>query len=279
MNSVKSLSLLAFSILFVFLLGAGCTQPATPPVSNKTVEFGDQVAVDYVLLANITDYVTGVTSETLIDTSLSDVARAAGRYNANRTYEPLQVSMENNNGLIPGFTRALVGMKEGENKTFFLKPADAYGEYNASKVFSLKKLYNLSIIEEIPINYFRANNISVENDTVLKGKYWNAMVLNVTNSSVAVRYLPELNESFVFNGLDQRVAAYDDANITLEIIAQVGKRYATQSPSKDSVQVLAVAENETDITFDSNHPLAGKTLEFTVFVRQITKAAGQNSSG
>lgn len=274
MNS-KELLLALFFIMFILFIG--CTQQSiTESKINKTVEFGDRVFVDYVLKANITDYTNNVTKEAIIDTSLENVAKQSSIFNEKRKYGALLVRMENNNGLLPGFTRAIVGMKEGQNKTFSLKPEDGYGTYNKTKIFSLKKLYNLSRYESIMIEYFKMNNISYELGTNLSSKYLNARVINITNTSVLLKYLPEENKSFIFNGLNQTVVSFDEDNITIKISAKVGNRYLTKSPKSEQTQVIAIAENATDIMFDSNHPLAGKTLIFTIFINQIKKADSLN---
>lgn len=43
------------------------------------------------------------------------------------------------NKMIPGFENAILTMKEGETKTVHLTPAEAYGEYNESYIFSVNR--------------------------------------------------------------------------------------------------------------------------------------------
>lgn len=269
MNSGKSILPILFSISLLLL--AGC--PQQPPAeANKTLAFGDRALVDYILEVEMPNPATNLSREAVYDTSIESVAKAAGIYNSNRTYEPLAVTLDAGNGLLPAFTRALVGMREGGNKTFSLKPGDAYGQYDPSKVFSLDRAYNVSRYDNVSLYYFQTNNLSYEPGTHLHSKYFNAEVVNYTNASVTIKYSPEENQTFLFNGVPQMVVSFDDDNMTIEVQANVGTTYRMQSPKGDAVTAKATAANETHVTFDSNHPLAGKNLKFTVFVRTVEKA-------
>lgn len=270
MNSVKSLPLLALSIVLALIIG--CTQQS-PNSGNETLEFGNTALVDYMLRIEIFNATANQSREIVYDTSIESVARENGIYSGKRKYESLLVEMKNDNGLLPGFTRALVRMKEGENKTFVLKPEDAYGNYNSSRVLTMKKSYNTSRYHSTPLHYFEINNISTEPGANFSTDYWVAQVMNSTNNSVTVKYTPELNKTFVFEGIPRKVVSFDEENMFLEIAAESGGIYRLKTPSGESMPFLVTAMNETDITFDANHQLAGKTLEFTVFVRKIQKSS------
>ena len=41
--------------------------------------------------------------------------------------------------MIPGFEQSIIGMKQGEQKTFTLSPAQAYGEWDSSLVTEINK--------------------------------------------------------------------------------------------------------------------------------------------
>jgi peptidylprolyl isomerase len=43
--------------------------------------------------------------------------------------------------VIPGFEKGVIGMMEGETKTFSVSPEDAYGEYNEDLVVTIDKAY------------------------------------------------------------------------------------------------------------------------------------------
>ncbi len=88
--------------------------------SEKTIESGDTISVDYV--GELDD-------GTVFDTSVKEVAVEAGIYNEQREYEPLTFTVGAGQ-MIKGFDEGVVGMKVGEEKTLTIPPEDAYGEYS-----------------------------------------------------------------------------------------------------------------------------------------------------
>ncbi|HKL23921.1 MAG TPA: peptidylprolyl isomerase [Candidatus Nanoarchaeia archaeon] len=108
--------------------------------------------------------------------------------------------------IIPAFENAVIGMKEGEEKSFTVKPEDAYGEYQSE----MKK--------QLP------------------------------RSQVPLEKEPE-------------------EGMMLEVKTPDGKRFPVKIDSFD----------ENNITLDLNHPLAGKTLNFSVKISGIEKGAGEKS--
>lgn len=63
----------------------------------------------------------------LFDTSKEELAKKEGVYAEGRPYEPLHITL-GQGMLIKGFENALVGMKEGEEKTVKIKSSEAYGD-------------------------------------------------------------------------------------------------------------------------------------------------------
>lgn len=270
MVSSKVKTLAVFSIL-LFLL-AGCPQQPPQPAANKTAAYGDTVYVDYILHVNITDYATNTTKDVVYDTSLADVANASGIYNANRSYFPMIVKMDSTNGLLPAFTRGMVGMGERENKTFVIKPKDAYGSYNYSKVFTRNRTYVQSRYETWPVEYFDLYNLSHEPGTTLSSQFFTEQVVNSTNTTVTIKHMVAENDAFFVGSIPERVVSFNDDNMTIEVLAGTGNKY--KMPAQGNATALTVTVIRSDnstITFDSNYPLAGKELRFTVFMRQIEK--------
>ncbi|MDD1724682.1 MAG: peptidylprolyl isomerase [Methanospirillum sp.] len=158
----------------------GTTEQATPVLSptgeNVTggAQDGDMVEVDYVgTLENGTEF---------------DSSKKTGPFSL----------ILGSGGAIPGFDKALHGMKAGESKKFTLAPDEAYGQYDPARVV------------DMPIDF------------IPKGE----------NATVG-----------------QRVTLFDGGQLF-------------QATVKDL--------NATNVTFDLNSPLAGKTLTFDVTVRNIT---------
>ena len=195
------------AILFVFALllgsvifGSGCADKAEVSkngtenvnVRNETGNVnGNETGVSNVVKAGNTvqvDYTGKLENGTVFDTSIEEVAKQEGLYNANRTYAPLTFMVGSGN-MIKGFDEGVVGMKVGDEKEITIPPEEAYGEYNES------------MIQSIPIEE-----------------------LNLTT-------IPEVGQT-------------------------LGDMYGNQ------FKVIAV--NDTHITLDLNHELAGKTLVFDI---------------
>jgi len=74
----------------------------------------------------------------LFDSSMSEVAKAYGKYDANRDaqkgYQAFPFVAGKKEGMIPGFLEALNMMSDGEKAIFFLPPNLAYGEAGAGGV-------------------------------------------------------------------------------------------------------------------------------------------------
>ena len=75
---------------------------------------------------------------TLFDSSMAQVAKAYGKYDANRDaqggYKAFPFTVGKKDGMIPGFLEALDMMTDGEKAIFFLPSNLAYGEKGAGGV-------------------------------------------------------------------------------------------------------------------------------------------------
>lgn len=120
--------------LFGLVLLLGCAQQggiqanqsgnnSTGPQAPLAAMIGDRVSVDYVLTLE---------NGTVVDTSLQAEAVAAGLQRREK-YEPLEFQVGSGQ-LITGFENAVIGMREGEEKTVLIPEEEAYGPYLADKV-------------------------------------------------------------------------------------------------------------------------------------------------
>lgn len=167
------------------MLVAGCTGSGT----EKTVAKNDTVTVEY----------TGwFDNGTIFDTSNETVARDAGIYDANATYEPIEFQVGSGD-VIEGFDSAVVGLKVNETREITIAPEDAYGEYDPTLIQPV----NMSVLLEAGID-------------------------------------PQVNDTLYY-GLNP---------VTIHSIP-----------------------NNTTVMIDFNHPLAGKTLHFSLKVLKITAAS------
>jgi len=129
----------AILLVLAVALVAGCTG------SEKTVQSGDNVTVDY-----IGTYDNG----TIFDTSNATVAQDAGIYEAEYTYGPISF-ISGSGEIFPKIDNATIGMKIGETTNVTLTPEEGYGEYNAS------------LIQAVPLSILEENNITPHvNDTL-----------------------------------------------------------------------------------------------------------------
>ncbi len=133
------------------------------------MEKGDNVSVNY-----IGKYDNG----TVFDTSIPDVAKEAGLYDANstRTYEPLSFVVGAGQ-MISGFDNGVLNMTVGEEKTLKLSPEEAYGEYNLEKIEEVPRseLENVNITPEIGLTVYRGTMFGMESGIIT-----NMMDSNVT---------------------------------------------------------------------------------------------------
>lgn len=110
------------------------------------VEEGDTVWVNYT-----GKYENGE----VFDTSYEERAKEAGIYVPGREYKPLEIKVGAAQ-VIKGFDKALLGMKEGEEKEVKIPPDEAYGDRRAELVQSLpREIFvqnNITPVEGMRIN-------------------------------------------------------------------------------------------------------------------------------
>ncbi len=111
-----------FILLIPFLLLLGCIDMGTV----LTVQNNDTVSVNYV---------GSLQNGQVFDTSLQSEAQKAG-LPQRPSYEPLEFKVGAGQ-MIPGFDKAVVGMKKGEEKTVTINPEDAYGAIRQEMIISL----------------------------------------------------------------------------------------------------------------------------------------------
>jgi FKBP-type peptidyl-prolyl cis-trans isomerase 2 len=120
----SAICFLTILLLGSIVLGSGCTDNVNETVGSGAVKSGDTVQVDYVGKFD---------NGNVFDTSIKEVAQEAGIYNQEREYVPLNFTVGSGQ-VIEGFNEAVIGMKEGEEKTVTIPPEKAYGEYDQAKV-------------------------------------------------------------------------------------------------------------------------------------------------
>jgi peptidylprolyl isomerase len=89
------------------------------------IKNGDFVLLDYVLKIKDT--------EEVFDTTLEEEAKSANVYNPENVYEP-RLIVVGQGWIIKGLEENLIGLEEGQEKTFEIPPEKAFGERDPSKV-------------------------------------------------------------------------------------------------------------------------------------------------
>ncbi len=257
-----------FLVLFAFgILLLGCIGPEPEP-ERPTAYYGDTVTVDYILTVD----------GEMIDTSIEQVARDNALYTPFKTYKPLSFKMELGGMLIDGFVNGIVGMKVNETRTFEIPPGDdAYGYYDQTRVYNVSRYYKFNALEEVPISYFEENNITLEIGTGFDTDIGTVFIENVSNDTgiVTIMYVFQEGDGFSYNGFHHIVTGGLDENYSYTIMFDIrenGTYYTTSLIDRKPVSLKVTKLTNETITFDENHLLAGKTLEYTVTLLDLEKA-------
>lgn len=262
-----------------------------PLMPAKIAEQGDVVAFDYILR------VQG--EERAFDTTIQDVAIAENIFSPEKTYVPLEVTVgPQSSGLLKDFDAALVGMREGDSKSITLEPTKAYGERIENLTRAAELNYSAPRVQEKPLAEFTAAYGQVKENDSIKVGFWNVLVKNVSNESVTFSNEPSEGQPFsiryftiplntaatsvvYIEHVSAKITAVGNETFSYSVNVEKGERYTARRPtiSVETGEVMlgsstpiSVSEvNETHAVFDFNNPLAGKTLEFQIFMKNVTK--------
>ncbi len=257
------------ALLIAILLLAGCIGPPAQTEDNSIhhdiVEYGDNVSVNYILMVD----------GRIVDTDIEEVARENGIYSVFRNYGPLNFTvLLGESRLLPEFVKGVVGMRKNESRMLTILPRDGYGEYNASLRYEVPRYYNKSAFEKIPRSYFEEKNITIENGTAFEVDSGKFFIADYDNETVTVMYIFEIGGSFDYNGFHQVVTDFRNETYTIMFDVRVNGSYNTISQVTGKPAAVRVTNLTNDtITFDENHPLAGKTLLFNITLVGLQKQA------
>ena len=239
------------------------------PSHRMIAEWGDLVVFDYALFINESGNLT------LYDTTNETLGRTW--HLARTTYKPMSIVISKNNGMIPALNFALIGMKEGEEKSYVLSPEEAFGTWDGNKTLSLPLVVHLSKRETLPLATLYANNINVKkikiNDSVnINGI--NAKILNITNTTVKVEYVFVNESKPIFYGNCWRLAKCNGSECNLTCAASVGSYTdVLVKGTRRKAKVLNIEGG--NVIFDLNNPLAGKWILLKIRLRKIIKFGGK----
>jgi FKBP-type peptidyl-prolyl cis-trans isomerase 2 len=224
-------------------------------------QYGSVVAIDY----------TGRFDDgEVFDTSIREIAQREGVYNPLRDYEPLMFQI-GYGGLIPAFESQIIGMGVGETREFMLSSEQAYGERSQEYIEKIEKKQVSPSIQTVTLARFIADigeqpyegmEFQIpESDEI--GLNWPLRVLEVTEDSVVFKYIA-LEPQAIDTVFGEARVYGDGDDIVIEITAEIGQEILTLSGPATVIGV-----DDTYVTVDFNHPLAGKDLYFEVTLVEI----------
>jgi len=267
---MRKLPLLPLLFVLSAFLISGCIgagqgqqgQNQTQQNASLAAQYGDTVTVDYTLTVD----------GKVLDTSQIDVAKQAGVFNPAMSYQPLTFRMLLGGSMINGFVNGMLGMRAGEAKNFTVAPADGYGLSDPQKIYNMTRYYNMSVFEDVPMDYFTAQNITIAPKKVIASKVGYVGVYNYTNDTVTIMYLLAEGNQFAVDGIPETVVSVGNESMVIRVDLEENKTYTISDPATGDQRPTRVthADNET-LVMDENSPLAGKELQFEVIMRSITR--------
>ncbi len=269
-------------LLLSLLVLSACGEPAT---------WTDVVRVDYI---------GRDANGTVFDTNIEAVAMEHDLYNENRAYVPLELLI-GEQSVIRGFEEAIVGMRPGQTKTVELPPGEAYGPYARGKVSTTQRVQrapritterhfldvpraelegqlpsiNLGdpvkikgltyVIAGLSQDFVGLMLIAEPGDTIqLADTPWPGTIIAIDDENMTVRQDPQ-NNTIIETPFGAALLTITEEEIITTLLLEVGDIWSSSTWGTGTV----IALNETDVTIDFNHPLAGKTLEFEITLLEI----------
>lgn len=286
--SAGNSGILVFAALAVLLvIGAWYFSQPTPQVPKEVVKPGDYVSFDYVAYLD--------SDGSVVDSSIQQVAQAAGLYDATRQYVPLRVRVKAPVAeVISGVENALIGMYLGEEKNVSITAADAYGDWNPGRTVYVPKIQSSTRLQQVSRDALEAsigNSLSQDlvNSSLSLGAV-NATLVSFDDSVAVLSYdfapgqsihipsaaIPLENGALAlqFAPLEGVVTDVTSDSISFQIIApETGTYFISNSGTGQVLPARPKRENETHIVFDFNHPLAGEDLVFYLKVTNFSSTS------
>ncbi len=262
------------------------------------IEKGDQVLIDY----------TGkLENGKVFDTTHKDIAEdnsteKTDSFEKKYNYAPFKIESVNHGEieLFKVFEEKLIGMKTGEEKTITLSPKEAYGEHKEEKIKSIPIKDEVPIKETIkkeeiiPLEeYAEKYGQPLEGKTIIT-EYGPAEIVEITEEG-DVRIKRQINEKISLEYFEAEIVDETEESITLKRIFKesVNTKNGTATVKEhDGKYILTLDVEEytlgdriqteygegkirkitdEEIVVDTNHPLAGETLIYTVKIVKIRK--------
>jgi FKBP-type peptidyl-prolyl cis-trans isomerase 2 len=168
---------------------------------------------------------------------------------------------------ISGFDQAVIGMSEGETKRIEITPDQAYGEYDPDMIIYLPLVDEMNITANTTAELFNltfGEPPVIGRSYTIEGMEWPIRVVGIYNETIV---------EFVYEAEDGQIIYRDYGVLTVEID---GNEMKIKTEPKIGAVISTIVgngkitdKNETHMTLDFNHELAGKNLIFTVTLLKI----------
>ncbi|MBN2043132.1 MAG: FKBP-type peptidyl-prolyl cis-trans isomerase [Candidatus Aenigmarchaeota archaeon] len=174
--------------------------------------------------------------------------------------------------VIDGFDSNVIGMVKGGEKSFTLTPDEAYGDFDPEQTV----LWPLEQETDRTINMTIENfNLSFGENPVLDKAYdaivypWMVRVVKIENDIVWLQHEPE-DEQIVELPYGASMVKVMGDKLVVKLFPLTGSQF-TSVYGPYGFPVIMDA-NETHMILDLNHPLAGKTLVFSIKLLDVIPA-------
>lgn len=262
---------------------------------DKVVEEGDQVTAHYIgWLEDDRIYegrrVFDSSREVDQDTIITFADRERG--------DPFQFTVDREE-VIDGWVEEVIGMREGETKTFTLPPEKAYPAWSEDLIYEIDRTETLPVYEDIEIEEFTERyGEEPQMDMVVTDEFWNwdKMIIDIGGEMVTLMHDPEVGENYrtyiadssewttevlsIDSSDDLITVQHEVEEPTLVDAAHIGlhreeflkveenRRRTGQSP--DTTGIVVDVTEET-ITIDFNDEVNNKQLTFRMEILEIDK--------
>ncbi len=249
----------ALIFLLLSLFSTGCvSRPLENVVEPLPVEAGDIVLINYVQRVKDTGELVATSYEALAKDP--NIPKATG-YEVAERYGPVNITI--GSGVTTAVENSLIGMRIGDEKEIIIPPSEAYGEKLSELIRVIPRNAMVPKIIEVSPKEF---NKTPEVGSYVELKYWRARVIEVTNESIALRNEPD-EGSVIQTGYGPATVKTNATHVISTLTPSMNSFVATPfGPAK-----VIGYDNDT-VTLDHNHPLAGKSISFTVKVEGIEKS-------
>lgn len=169
---------------------------------------------------------------------------------------------------VPGLSRAVVGMREGERKTVRIPAEEAYGARDLDRILTFPRIRRTPRILRIRIEEFAKTfgAFPQEGQELHWVPYFESRVASVTVRDVTLENREIDRKRFEEDHGTTEVSVQGDEIVT-RLDPKIGAPF-----EHERLRGRIVSADEGTFTVDFNHPLAGETLEVELFVSSLTKA-------